>query len=142
MNKSISRSDIIETLANKFHLEHKTSEMAIGLMPIILIPMVVLGGMMTPVHEMGSAAKTLTHVIPTRWCFEAMLLVEAEEQPKNSFGIFGNALKDDSEQDDVAQRFFPNSRRHGTAKCVFVLVVMLASLVVAISMVLKARDVH
>ena len=29
MNKAISRSDIIETLANKFHLEHKTSEKAI-----------------------------------------------------------------------------------------------------------------
>lgn len=29
MNKSISRSDIIETLANKFRLEQKTSELAI-----------------------------------------------------------------------------------------------------------------
>jgi hypothetical protein len=59
----------------------RTSEVAIGLLPLILLPMLILAGVMQPVHKMNSAIQVLAHVMPSRWAFEGLLLLEADERP-------------------------------------------------------------
>src|SRR5205807_2251418 len=55
----------------------RTSEVAIALMPLILLPMVILGGALFPRHKMPAPA--LADCMPSRWAYEAMLVLEAEE---------------------------------------------------------------
>jgi ABC-type multidrug transport system ATPase subunit/pSer/pThr/pTyr-binding forkhead associated (FHA) protein/ABC-type multidrug transport system permease subunit len=56
----------------------KTTESAIALLPIVLLPMIALGGGMRQVYQIGSGKLPwLTDVIPSRWAFEANILNEA-----------------------------------------------------------------
>jgi ABC-type multidrug transport system ATPase subunit/pSer/pThr/pTyr-binding forkhead associated (FHA) protein/ABC-type multidrug transport system permease subunit len=56
----------------------KTTESAIALLPVVLLPIIALGGGMRPVYMMPKAGQILSLVIPSRWAFEANLLHEAE----------------------------------------------------------------
>jgi ABC-type multidrug transport system ATPase subunit len=58
----------------------KTTESAIALMPIVLLPMIGLGGGLKPSYQMPSAALTLSYALPSRWAFEANLVREAEHR--------------------------------------------------------------
>src|SRR5262249_51900092 len=46
-------------------------------LPIILLPMILLGGGMKPLHEMEAGARALGLLMPTRWALEANLSSEA-----------------------------------------------------------------
>lgn len=54
----------------------KRNEIALGLIPIVLLPMVILGGMIKPLKDMSPGAATLAAAMPTRWAYEAALVVE------------------------------------------------------------------
>jgi hypothetical protein len=60
----------------------KTSEVAIALLPIVLLPMVILGGMMKSVHDMNGVMRFASNFTPTRWAYESMVLLEAKERPE------------------------------------------------------------
>ncbi len=60
----------------------KTSEVAIALLPIVLLPMVILGGMMKSVHDMHGVMRLASHFTPSRWAYESMVLVEAKARPE------------------------------------------------------------
>lgn len=51
-------------------------EAAVALVPLLLIPQIILGGVIMPVHEMNSAMRVLSSTMVARWGFEAMLNVE------------------------------------------------------------------
>jgi hypothetical protein len=55
----------------------KTTESAIALLPVVLLPIIALGGGMRPVYLMPHAGQVISTVIPSRWSFEANLLHEA-----------------------------------------------------------------
>ena len=55
----------------------KTTESAIAMLPLVLLPIIALGGGMRPVYLMPNAGQVLSAVIPSRWSFEANLLNEA-----------------------------------------------------------------
>jgi ABC-type multidrug transport system ATPase subunit/ABC-type multidrug transport system permease subunit len=59
----------------------RTSEVAIALLPLILLPMVILAGVLQPVHKMNSAVQFLAHCMPARWAFESLLILESDERP-------------------------------------------------------------
>ena len=59
----------------------RTSEVAIALLPLILLPMVILAGILQPVHEMNAPVRLLAQVMPSRWSFEGLLLLEIEDRP-------------------------------------------------------------
>lgn len=59
----------------------RTSEVAIALLPLILLPMVILAGVMQPIHKMNRAVGLLAQVMPSRWAFEGLLLVEIDDRP-------------------------------------------------------------
>jgi hypothetical protein len=55
----------------------KTNESAIALLPVVLLPIIALGGGMRPIYLMPKAGQILSMGIPSRWSFEANLLEEA-----------------------------------------------------------------
>jgi len=55
----------------------KTTESAIAMLPLVLLPIIALGGGMRPIYLMPNAGQLLSAVIPSRWAFEANLLNEA-----------------------------------------------------------------
>jgi ABC-type multidrug transport system ATPase subunit/ABC-type multidrug transport system permease subunit len=119
----------------------KTSEAAIALVPLILIPMVIAGGMMNPVHKMNSGMYGFAQTMASRWAFEGMLVVESDERTEWTPLTVPGAATAGSR--DLAETYFPkDDERLGFSVAAGVLGGMLAVLVVAIMAVLKVRDVH
>ena len=58
----------------------RTTEAAISLVPLLLIPMVILGGLLRPLHELPRPLRALSAVTPTRWTFEGLLLSNSVER--------------------------------------------------------------
>ena len=151
-----------------------TSEVAIALLPIVLLPMVILGGVMQPIHKMNSTVGQCASLAPSRWAFEALLTLESDERrrapeaptfptvlaPKpaddNPEATPADEKKsdkkkndekadkddEDNKRPDVAQHYFPKKDRLGYERCMTVLGIMFAGLVVGISTILRVRDVH
>jgi len=132
-----------------------TSEVAIALLPIILLPMVILGGVMQEVHNMNGPTRFFAAGAPSRWAFESMLLAEAEDRPPEpelppgmAAGVVplsksGTDSEDTEKQrPDMAAAHFPMDDRAGIAASAAVLLIMFVVLVTAIHMVLRFRDVH
>jgi ABC-2 family transporter len=67
-----------------------TTESAIAFLPVVLLPFILLGGGIKPVHEMPQVAQWIASVCPTRWAYEASLLQEAKERKST----FKNALEE------------------------------------------------
>jgi ABC transport system ATP-binding/permease protein len=51
-------------------------EAATALVPMLLIPQIILGGVIMPVHEMPDATRALSALTAARWGYEALLDVE------------------------------------------------------------------
>ena len=54
----------------------RSEQAAMALVPLILIPQIILGGVIMPVHDMGSVTRFLAGLTATRWGYEAMLHAE------------------------------------------------------------------
>lgn len=132
----------------------RTSEVAIALLPLILLPMVILAGVLQPVHKMSGPIKTVALVMPSRWAFEGLLLLEAGKRPKwtpptipassatGDPSVEAKAETPPSEQ-DMAERFFPaETHRTDLPTSALILTMMLVVLVGAIGTVLLVRDVR
>jgi ABC-type multidrug transport system ATPase subunit len=57
----------------------KTTESAIALLPIVLLPIIALGGGMRPIFQIDQKYRWVTDVVPSRWGFEANMLHETGE---------------------------------------------------------------
>ena len=58
----------------------KTSEAAMGLTPIFLIPQVILGGLISKFGDMNDFIKALSGFTVSRWSFESLLITEFGDQ--------------------------------------------------------------
>lgn len=58
----------------------KTNEAAIALLPVVLLPIIALGGGMRPTYLMPKPTQILSLAIPSRWAFEANLLNEVGKE--------------------------------------------------------------
>jgi ABC transport system ATP-binding/permease protein len=54
----------------------RTTESAIALLPIVLLPIIALGGGMRPIYQIDAKYRWITDAIPSRWAFEANMLHE------------------------------------------------------------------
>ncbi len=130
----------------------RTSEVAVALLPLILLPMVILAGVLQPVHEMGSPTKLLAHAMPSRWAFEGLLLLESEERPTwtppaatdpETPDEGAPAEPEPPQQRDMAERYFPaGDTRTSPRAAGIVLTAMLLLLTAAIHTIFTARDIH
>lgn len=124
----------------------RTSEVAIALLPIVLIPMVVLGGAVQPLDKMHVLVRGVAQLAPSRWAFEEMLLTEAALQkrmpmPNANMSMRGRRTET-KEPPDIAEGFIPENRRWHRATPIICLVSMLGSFIAATAAVLRARDIH
>lgn len=143
----------------------RTSEVAIALLPLVLLPMVILAGILQPVHKMSAPAQWLAQVMPSRWAFEGLLLMEVQDRPtwtpprvpalhapmpeskespkESAVRASAPAESQPPREQDMAERYFPSEdERMGTRACGMALFAMLIGLVAAIHVVLQTRDVH
>jgi ABC-type multidrug transport system ATPase subunit len=124
----------------------RSQEVAIALLPLVLIPMVIFGGTLLPVHKMQVAVRPLAYMMPTRYGFEAMLLEEAGRKPLGpspySTGISTEHESDDPDRPDIAEVYFPRNKRLGIMGSVVALLVLFAGTIVAVHLILRFRDVH
>jgi hypothetical protein len=137
----------------------KTSEMAVSLVPLILIPMVIMGGLMQPRPNMKPLVKAVTAFVPSRWAFESLLVLEAnardtkrdsEDSQAGAASEAGSrrtarrfpAFEELQLLGDVAEPYFPQKSRNGAAGSASVLVFMLLLLTGGTLLTLKVRDVH
>ena len=79
-----------------------TTEAAIAMLPLILLPMIALGGGIAPVAKMKPEMRAIAMAVPSRWAMEANLLTEARafHCPQRQHIL--------EEANDVAQRHFPD----------------------------------
>ncbi len=56
----------------------KTTESAIALLPVVLLPIIALGGGLRPAYMMSSNVRWVTRLVPSQWALEGNLLQEAD----------------------------------------------------------------
>jgi ABC transport system ATP-binding/permease protein len=124
----------------------RTSEVAIAMLPLTLIPMVIFGGILLPVYKMKAPIKVLAYALPSRSGFEAMMLQEASRKPFGPSPYSGliarTTVEDDPDRPDMAELYFPRNVRLGISTSVTILAVMFAMTLIAIHVILRARDVR
>jgi ABC-type multidrug transport system ATPase subunit len=126
----------------------RTSEVAISLVPLVLLPMVILGGMLRPVGDLNALMRPAAAVTPSRWAFESLLLIESDHHgpvatpapPRPDApppqGVDAPPLR------DLAADFFPPGERSQLPFITFVQLAFAASLVAGVLVVMRRRDGH
>lgn len=100
--------------------------------------MVIFGGLMQPIHEMHWTAQTACQVLPPRWAFEGILVLESRHQPHQPM-----PEGSESQGPDMAEQLFPkDKRRLGPGVAVVVLGTMLLACAGGTLLILRRRDVH
>jgi hypothetical protein len=126
-----------------------TSEVAIYLVPLVLLPMVVLGGFVQPTAQMEEPPQILSHMTPAFWAFQGLLVEEAEARPRSPVPSLPGQIhpperapQPPEPPNDVAERSFPTVSRSSSERIRGVLGGMVALLALAIAAVLVLRDVR
>lgn len=60
----------------------RTTEAATAILPVLLMPMIVLGGVLVPLADLPAVTQPLAAAVPSRWAFEGMVVPEAEARPR------------------------------------------------------------
>jgi hypothetical protein len=114
-----------------------TTEAAIAMLPLILLPIITLGGGIYPPTQMPQAVQAITKAIPSRWAFESNLVREAL---KHADTPEAPGVKSGT---DLAEDTFPKAdHRSSLGKTLGVLGAMLVFWVTLVLGVLKKRDVQ
>ena len=56
----------------------RTVEAAAGILPLMLLPMIVLGGILVKLRDLPAPTRPLAAAMPSRWAFEGLVLPEAQ----------------------------------------------------------------
>jgi hypothetical protein len=120
----------------------RTSEVAIALLPLTILPLLIFGGVMQPLHKMHPALRLACNAFPPRWAFEGLLLLESDRRPAAPIaeGAAGRAGVRASPL-DMAGGYFPSATdRSGPRAAAIALAGTFAFLVSLIAAILRARD--
>lgn len=60
----------------------RTTEAAAAILPVLLLPMIVLGGVLVPLVDLPKLTQPLAAAMPSRWAFEGMVVPEAIARPR------------------------------------------------------------
>ena len=139
-----------------------TTESAIALLPVVLLPVLALGGGVRAVYKMPAVAKTLSYAVPSQWAFQENVVLEAQghacgyppglprwdDCPNGGKGVDAatmvvpEAVTTSGDSVDPAPRNGAPSLRFTLGQTLGALGAMLAALLSAVLMFLKARDIH
>jgi ABC transport system ATP-binding/permease protein len=139
-----------------------TTESAIALLPVVLLPVLALGGGVRAVYKMPTIAKALSYAVPSRWAFEQNVVTEAQghvcgyppglpmwdDCPKGGKGVdtatvvVPKAVVTSDHSTDPAPLKKGTNLRYSFPQTVGVLLSMLGLLLAAVLTFLKSRDIH
>ena len=106
------------------------AEVAWAALPVLMLPMWLFGGEFRPLPEMAPWARPVCGLLPSRWAFEGLLLLEAERYPWRVASGTTEAAKEGRWNDDFAERYFPaETERMGLGADTTALAAMLVGLV-------------
>jgi ABC-type multidrug transport system ATPase subunit/ABC-type multidrug transport system permease subunit len=136
----------------------KTSEAAIALLPIIILPMLLLGGALQPLHKLKTPLPHVAALFPSRWAFEGLLTLEADQRdgceileppkPSESHAVeveaeAGKPFEPQRRIIDMAEFHFPaEDHRLGVRTAVLALLALLGGIASTALTILRTRDVH
>lgn len=122
----------------------RTSEVAIALLPIVLLGMVIFGGAMEPpIYKRAWVAQALSAINPARWCFEGMILVESHQRQRFDQDLQQVVESKSSRGKDMAERLFPQAtHRSPIGACFVALLVLLALCAAGSPVILRLRDLR
>jgi len=139
-----------------------STESAIALLPVVLLPVIALGGGIRAIYKMPQPARSLSYVVPSSWALEANLLNEARARPCGYVpgSLTWDACSDGGAGVDAATNQFPEavhseadggfpapltgtgSLRHSSGQSMLALGSMLVILLGSVLAFLKMRDIH
>jgi ABC-type multidrug transport system ATPase subunit/pSer/pThr/pTyr-binding forkhead associated (FHA) protein len=115
----------------------RTSEAAIALLPLVILPMLILGGALQPLAKMNPALRLTAGALPSRWAFEGLLLTESEARSRRF-----ETSPESSREPDLAETPFPSSDRMGPGASTLALAFMLVGGAGGVLAALRARDAY
>ncbi|QDV32585.1 FHA domain-containing protein [Tautonia plasticadhaerens] len=123
----------------------RTTEVAIALVPLILLPLLLLGGSLRPRHDLPTPIRQASDLIPARWAYEGLLTLEAGRRPTwrppASVDLPGRRPGPTPEIRDMAEHSFPGrTERMGPRASALALATMLVALCGLIALILRSRD--
>jgi ABC-type multidrug transport system ATPase subunit/pSer/pThr/pTyr-binding forkhead associated (FHA) protein len=83
----------------------RTSDAAATLLPILILPLIILGGALLPIRELSAPMACVADAMPSRWAFEGVLIAEAASRPFLESPSPAHLRR--HQQEDIAERFFP-----------------------------------
>jgi hypothetical protein len=124
----------------------RTSEVAIALLPLTILPLLIFGGAMQPLHKMHPILQLGCSAFPSRWAFEGLLVLESDRRPPAPVSAASGAAElgpPSVAPRDMAETYFPaETERMGPRAAVMALGGTFAFLVAMIAAILRARDLH
>jgi ABC-type multidrug transport system ATPase subunit len=121
----------------------RTSEVAIALLPLTILPLLIFGGAMQPLHKLHPALRLACNAIPSRWTFEGLMLLESDRRPTAPLPPAAGPAAPPLPDRDMAEDYFPaETERMGPRAVVIALAGTFAGLVAVIAAILKRRDLH
>jgi hypothetical protein len=103
-----------------------TTETAAAALPIVVLPLVVLGGVLVPIPDLSPTLAMIADLMPTRWTFEALLGNEAAA--RQLLQLPDRANPPEVNLVDIAEVWFP-SRSHRSDRLVPLVVLAAMSLI-------------
>jgi len=95
----------------------RSAEAAASLLPLVVLPMVILGGILLPLPELPRATTYLADAIPSRWAFEGLFVPEADARMTLERPDGDEDQPDRTRVEDLAEAWFPRREwrsRRGT----------------------------
>ena len=138
-----------------------TTETAIALLPVVLLPIIALGGGIRAVYKMPKPTQWISYAVPSKWAFERNVVDEAREHvcgylpgiqrwddcPSGGHGVdaaamqIPEAVQTNDGQKEPGPLDHGRSLRHSYAQAIGALGIMLAALLLSTLTFLKMRDV-
>lgn len=92
----------------------RSAEAAAGVLPLVILPMVILGGILMPLVDLPDPATVLADAMPSRWAFEGLLVPEADARPSLELPPSGKPAEPNAQAEpiharveDLAEAWFP-----------------------------------
>jgi len=117
----------------------RTAEAAAVILPLVILPMVMLGGILLPLPELPRAAVLAADAMPSRWAFESLFLAEADARPTGERPDPDDPARRRTE--DLAEAWFPRDGwRSGRGTPVLVLAAGWLIGMAVVRLVMARRD--
>ena len=106
--------------------------LAWAILPVIVLLMCLFGGLWRPVHPMSPVAGAVSSFLPSRWAFEGLALLEADQRQVTASAGGSVPVIDH----DLAEDYFPaESDRMGVRADVMALGAMFIGLTAAVAFI-------